>query len=267
MLEPWAWRYKAWKKRWVWWLLERRNLRSASMLHATSQQELRAIRARGLSNPVAVIPNGVTIPNADLDDAARRGRLDSSERIALYLGRIHPIKGLDLLVNAWSDVRPPNWRLVIAGPDDVGLQASLEALANRLEVSRNITFLGPQYGKEKERLFREASLFILPSHSENFGVSVAEALGYELPVIATTGTPWEELVPRRCGWWVSPTRDAIADSLREATHVQGTELDAMGKRGRAWVCDAFPWNKVASHFLECYLSMWKQSKIPNCVYL
>ncbi len=265
MLEPWAWRYKAWKKRWVWWLLEQPNLRSAAMLHATSQQELRAIRARGLTNPVSVIPNGVEIPTLDVDDPVRR-RHDSKERIALYLGRIHPIKGLDLLISAWGDVRPSNWKLVIAGPDESGLKTSLEALAKRLGITQSVALMGPQYGSDKERLYRDASLFILPSHSENFGVSVAEALGYELPVIATTGTPWEELVSRRCGWWISPTQEAIAGALREATHVPSAEMDAMGKRGRDWVCDAFRWERVANHFLDCYRFLCHQGGMPSCIH-
>lgn len=265
MLEPWAWRYKAWKKRWMWWLLERRNLQTASLLHATSQQELKAIRARGLTSPVAVIPNGVVIPSLDRDAIAQE-RDASPDRIALYLGRIHPIKGLDMLVDAWAKVRPPRWKLIIAGPDESGLQSSLRSLAEGLGVSDSISFPGAQYGEAKEGLFRKASLFILPSHSENFGLSVAEALAYEVPVITTEGTPWEEVVSRGCGWWIPPTREGVEEALQHATALTSIERDRMGKLGREWVCETLPWDKIAGSFLDCYRFVMQQGSVPSCVH-
>ncbi len=117
-------------------------------------------------------------------------------RTVLYLGRLHPLKGLDLLADAWTRVAPafPEWRLLIIGPDEQGMLKNLKAQACRLGVDDSVTFAEALYGEEKAQAMSAADLFVLPTRSENFGIVVAEALACGVPVITTKGAPWSELI-------------------------------------------------------------------------
>src|SRR5262249_18492865 len=156
--------------------------------HATSEAELAETRALGLTQPVHVVPNGVAITDLCLVHERQ-----PQARTILSLSRIHPKKGLPLLLRAWAALadRRPQWRLGIAGPDELSHLAELKALAHDLGAPR-VRFLEPLYGSEKQAALQNADVFVLPSHNENFGLVVAEALAAGTPVIATTGTPWRQ---------------------------------------------------------------------------
>ena len=263
MLEPWAWQYRAWKKRPVWWLWERGNLQTASLLHATSIQEAEALRARGLRPPIAVIPNGVALP--DRLELIRPAQHGGTGKTALFLSRIHPKKGLPLLLEAWAKIRPADWSLHIVGPDDGGHRADLERLGSKLGLGGMVKFSDALTGEAKARAFLESSLFILPSHSENFGIAVAEALSYGLPVITTHGTPWSILESERCGWWVPTHVDGLAAALDDATSRSAAALAAMGERGREMVAARFAWDSIAQQFIDCYRWILGQGSRPDCV--
>jgi glycosyltransferase involved in cell wall biosynthesis len=263
MLAPWAWAHRAWKKRPVWWLWERRNLQSASLLHATSMQEAEALRARGLRAPVAVIPNGVVLP--DRLELIRPKQQKGAGKIALFLSRIHPVKGLPLLLEAWAKVRPAGWSLHIVGPDESGHRADLERLGSKLGLGGMVRFSEALTGEAKARAFLESSLFILPSYTENFGIAVAEALSYGLPVITTHGTPWSILESERCGWWVPTSVDGLASALDDATSRGAVALAAMGERGRVVVASRFAWDGIAQQFIDCYRWILGQASKPDCV--
>jgi glycosyltransferase involved in cell wall biosynthesis len=262
MLEPWAWRHHAWKKRPIWWLLEQRNLRSASLLHATSAQEARSFRERGLSGPIAILPNGVDVPNINFVD---RREKPSGPRTALFLSRIHPKKGLRLLIEAWAKVRPLGWQLQIAGPDEDGHQRELQQLISAAGLSEVISFVGTLQGEHKTQAFLQSDLFILPTHSENFGIAIAEALAHGIPVITTHGAPWEALQTHRCGWWVPVTSEGIAAALNEAIQLDERERTLMGIRGRDWMEQQFSWPRLARQMIECYDWLLGRGDKPGCV--
>lgn len=264
MLEPWAWRHHAWKKRPVWWLWERRNLQSASLLHATSPQEAEGLRALGLRVPIAIISNGVDLPEMPV---AAVLEVEGVKKTALFLSRVHPKKGLPLLLHAWSKIMPPGWELHIVGPDEGGHRRELEHQASALGLTDVVRFSGTLTGAAKEQAFREAKLFILPTHSENFGIAVAEALAHQLPVITTYGAPWELLQSERCGWWVPVSVDGIAAALDDATRKSPEELIAMGKRGRAAVAERFAWDRIAREFIDCYRWVLGEGAKPGSVVL
>ena len=171
----------------------------------------------------------------------------------MSLGRIHPIKGLDVLLRAWQKVesRHPEWQLRIVGSSERDYGAALRALAAELGVVR-VSIEDAAYGEEKSRLFAEASLFVLPSMTENFGVTVAESLAAGVPVIATRGTPWSGLVREDCGWWIDFGAEPLEASLSVAMTLPPERLAAMGKKGRAWVAQEFSWEQVAQHILGLY---------------
>ena len=184
-----------------------------------------------------------------------RKRFDVDERTALFLGRIYPIKGLPMLVQAWARVRPDGWLLRIAGPDEAGHRKQVEKAVSDAGLSEVISFTGPIGHRMKKSAFFDADLFVLPSHSESFGMAVAEALAHGLPVLTTKGTPWSILPESGCGWWVDATVDGIAQGLRQATVLDPETLQSMGAKGRALAIAEFGWKRVAELMLSTYESI------------
>ena len=246
MLEPWAVRHKGLKKKLAWGLYQRRDLVRASSLHTTAEPEAENLAALKLGPPIVTIPNGVDLPPADA------ARPEHRMRTALFLGRLYPVKGLPMLVQAWAKVRPRGWRLTIAGPDEAGHRAVVEAAVAAAGLGEAISFTGPVEGAAKAALLREADFLVLPSHSESFGMVVAEALAQGTPALTTTAVPWPALEDRGCGWRAAPTVDALAEALRQATICDRTTLLAMGAAGRQFVAETLGWDRVAAAFSAHY---------------
>ena len=233
-LNPVYLKHSAWKKRLAGWL-DRTCLRRAAVIHATAACEREWIRdyLAGGEEKIAVVPNGVELPGKNAERRMSNSeRSSGGKKTMLYLGRLHPLKGLDLLVEAWRSVRSSlvhycdsalvaddqqtvgsgqsaegsdstharmNLRtnellLVIAGPDEQGTLKALKEQVVRLGLEASVKFVGSVYGEEKWRMLRSADVFVLPSRSENFGIVVAEALACSVPVICTKGAPWSELL-------------------------------------------------------------------------
>ncbi len=249
MLEPWARNHKKWKKELAWAFYQRRYLMLANGVHATAATEAQNIARLNLGVPVYTIPNGVDVPEMSTPNPAGT---DGIQRTALFLGRLYPVKGLPLLIEAWDRVRPKGWRLVLAGPDEAGHQAELESLIRNAELTGIISLPGPLVGPAKSQCLAGADLFVLPSFSESFGIAVAEALAHGLPVLTTNSTPWSMLRQRGCGWTVDATVDGIAEGLSQATSHDAKTLEAMGAKGRAWVASEFGWESVAKQFVTVY---------------
>ena len=216
-------------------------LKNATAFHATSEEEAKNIRALGLEQPIFLIPNGVDIPDYSKEK--------SKKRTILFLSRVHPKKGLPLLVRAWAKLTKdrPDWEIVIAGPDEMGHRAEVQAIIDKHNIPR-ISFIGPKSGTEKASLYNNADIFILPTHNENFGLVVAEALAAGTPVITTTGTPWNGLEEHECGWYLDPTEEEIFKALKTATSMSSKEHIEMGLRGRQWMSDEFSWDVVSRKF-------------------
>jgi glycosyltransferase involved in cell wall biosynthesis len=260
MLSGWALHHNGWKKRLAWRLYQRRDLQHAQVLHATSRQEAEEFRAAGLPQPVAVVPNGVEFPPS-------QDRRDPKEdvRTLLFLSRIHPKKGVLDLVRAWDQARVPGWQVQIAGQDDHGHKAEVEALIRERSLQTSIRFVGSADRARKWELYRDADLFVLPSYSENFGLVVGEALACGVPVITTRTTPWEELRTHRCGWWVETGPAALVGALREATSVTDEERRAMGQRGRQLIEQNYTWSAAAQKMMAVYEWMLERGPKPECV--
>jgi len=254
MLEPWAINHKRLKKNLAWCLYQCRDLKQARCHIATGEAEAQNLQHLGLGVPIATVPNGVDVPEERPQvvgsgaEKAVRGR----PRTALFLGRIYPIKGLPMLIEAWARARPEGWILRIAGPDEAGHQKQVERAVSAAGLGQVVSFTGPlAYGMKKSAFF-DAELFVLPTHSESFGIVVAEALAHGLPVLTTTGAPWSILPESGCGWWVDPTVDGIAEGLRQATALDPETLRSMGAKGRALVSAKFGWKHVADLILSTY---------------
>ncbi|CRI68131.1 Glycosyl transferase, group 1 (fragment) [Thiocapsa sp. KS1] len=259
MLEPWALSHRSWKKRVAWLLYQQRILRAACVLHATAQHEVDSLRRLGFCQPIAMIPNGV-----DLGHSNAEAMTNTSARIALFVGRIHPVKGLVELVEAWRIARPYGWKVIIAGPDEGGHRALVEERICASGLSADFDFVGTVEGKEKDALFRSADLLVLPSFTENFGLAVAEALSYAVPVITTHGTPWADLQTYDCGWWVAVGVEPLAEAILEATSLDNEARRAMGARGRVYV-QRYAWGGIARQMAALYRWVLGQGSKPDCV--
>jgi glycosyltransferase involved in cell wall biosynthesis len=264
MLEPWSLAQRRVKKRLAWLLYQRRNAAGAAVLHATAKTEGDHLRALGLKNPIAVIPRGIDFPMSD--SLSRGSSRNRKQRVLLFLSRIHPKKGLLELVEACSSVRETKgWRLVIAGPDAEGYQAVVAAAVKRAGLEDKVNFVGPVWGDAKRRLFAEADVFVLPTHSENFGVVIGEALAHGVPVITTTGAPWAELCEFRCGWWIPQGASALKAALEEALSVHNSVLADMGSRGQSLVRERYGWPAVVRQHIELYSWVAGWGPKPACV--
>lgn len=259
MLEPWALQYKKYKKRLAWLVYQRRDLQRAHVIHATSDREAEHIRQLRVTAPIAIVPNGVYIPNLPPQPQA------ASRRVALFLSRFHPVKGLPTLLDAWAIVEPPGWELHIVGPDETGLRASLE----KHPVARHgsVHFHQEVSDSEKWKWYQRADLFVLPTRSENFGLVVAEALGAGVPVITTKGAPWAILERECCGWWTEVSIQGLVSALQEATSKSSQDLKHMGERGRQLVATEYNWLDIGRRMARVYRWVLGHAERPQFVHL
>ena len=247
-LMPTAFRTKLWKKLPVWWLWQCRDLMSANCFHATSDSEKKAISALKLKRDCVVVPLGVDLNS--LHDFNSQNR----NRILQYIGRISPGKGLEDLIHAFALVAKefPIWNLRLVGPDQEGLLKKLKLLVRELKIGGRVDFVAPKYGQELREEYTEADLFVLPSHSENFGSVVIESLSAGVPVICTKGAPWQELEEYNCGWWPDVGVEPIREALETAMSLTSEERREMGLRGRKLVENRYTWSAVASKIEAAY---------------
>ncbi len=248
----------------VLWLLQRRSLALADMLHATSENEYEEIRLQGFKAPVAIIPNGIDVPDIEAPTELAREEV----RTLLFLSRIHPTKGLDKLLQAWADLEQKhlNWRLVIAGRGNPEHVEYVTKLAATLGVNR-VDFPGPLYGEFKTAAYQNADLFVLPTHSENFGVVIAEALAHGCPVVVSRGAPWAGIEAEGCGWWIENTVPNLVAALDAAMALPTSQLRAMGLRGRAWMERDFSWTAIGQKMNAAYLWLVAKGERPDFVRL
>ncbi len=247
----WAMSHGSGLKGIFWRLLQHPALAQTSCFHATAQAEYEDIRRQGFKPPVAIIPNGIDVP----EFTQRKPR---DVRSLLFLGRIHPVKGIDVLLNAWAVVmnRFPDWRLLVVGTDtgygkQAGYLEKMKALAANLKLGR-IEFVEPLYGEDKWSAYREADLFVLPTRSENFGITVAEALAAGTPAIVTKGAPWQGLQTYSAGWWIDNGVDPLIAALELAMATTPNELIRRGANGREWMIRDFSWDNLGKQMDRTY---------------
>lgn len=212
-------------------------------LHVTSEEEARASKLRIPATDIVIIPNGV-----EIYASSKRTWLPEGCLRILYIGRLHPIKGLENLLLAMRGLTI-NVKLTVCGTGDAKFTNKLKLLAEELSLKDKVEFLGHVTGMKKDQAFYNSDLCIVPSYTENFGVSVAEAMAHGVPVIASKGTPWAEVEQRQCGWWVDNAPATLAETIKKASV---SDLQAMGKRGQSWMEDSYSWDMVANKMLNLY---------------
>ena len=272
MLDPWALANSRWKKRLAGWLYENSHLRRAACLHALCESEAKSIRAYGLRNPICIIPNGVDMPQStSADPAPWSAKIDPPRKVLLFLGRIHPKKGLENLVKAWSLIdwkhEAGNWALAIGGWDQGGHEEELRRQCRDLGMESRVHFLGPQFGKSKDACYAHCSASILPSFSEGLPMTVLEAWSYGKPVLMTPECNIPEGFAANAAVEIETTPTAIADGIRQLVSLSPCDRRTMGNHGQKLIADKFNWRAVAKKMRAVYSWLLSSGPLPECVVL
>lgn len=262
MLEPWSLSQKKWKKKAAMALYQRRDLNQAACIYTTSVLEADHIRKIGIKAPCSIIPNGIDTSNYPC-------RQDTSivKKQVLFLSRIHPKKGIEVLLAAWKRIidAHPGWSLLIVGNGEEGYIQSLEERVKGLSLSDSVRISPPVFGEEKITLYQRSSLFVLPSYSENFGMVIAEAMSCGVPIITTDNTPWELLNETNTGWCISLSEDNLVKTLDKALSLDAHTLYHMGQKGSKEAYERFDYHSVAKKNVELYSWILEGGTPPSFV--
>lgn len=256
-LEPWCLNYKALKKKIYAALIQRRILNGAAAIHAITQDEVKHIQAFGVHSPIVMIPNGIDPeefyklpPREELE---RRYPELEGKIVVLFLGRIHPVKGLDILARAFGRIARDRGdvRLVIVGPDDDGYQIQVEQMLKTYGVRDKTIFTGLLSGQEKLAALSRSDIFVLPSYSEGFSMAILEALACGVPVLIMRQCHFPEVAEAKAGIVIDPDPDQLAEALTKL--LDNPELrKEMGANGRRLVTERFTWDKIVEQMIELY---------------
>ncbi|WP_289006650.1 glycosyltransferase [Parabacteroides sp.] len=265
-LEPWSMRQKKLKKNLGMMLYQREDIVKSACIHATANSERDNIRALGFKNPIAVIPNGINIENYPIKEFKKK----DGKKTILFLSRIHPKKGLDLLFEAWSQIpydTRRTWQIKVAGEGNLeyGIE-DLNALVLKKYLNIDIEIIGPQYGQEKIKCYHDADIFVLPTHSENFGMVIAEAMCCGVPVITTTGTPWAELRDQDLGWYIDLSVDNLKVSLTAAMNCSDEERFTKGKKSRDLILNEYSVEAISYKYKLLYGWIAGECDQPEFIY-
>lgn len=272
-LDPLELAIKPWRKRVARWGFQDKMLREAACIHVNSEREARHVQALGFEGPIAVIPAGFNV--VEFDALALQARTVApgwagplqGRRILLYLARIHEAKGIDDLLSAWTDLAPafPAWDLLIVGPGDVAEVEARKERVNRAGLQRRCIWTGMVPDVERVWAYTHAELYVLPSHKENFGNTVQEALGCGTPVLTTTQTPWTNLEEQGCGWVCPDNIGALKETLARCLSLPAGELKEKGLRGRAMILRDFSLDYVIDQQLAVY-DWLRGGRLPECLW-
>jgi glycosyltransferase involved in cell wall biosynthesis len=269
MLDPWALNNSGWKKRLAGLLYENSCLRQAACLRALSSAEARSVRAYGLPNRICIVPHGIDLPGGNVIPPPWKERVETGRKTLLYLGRIHPKKGLSGLLRAWallhhrgfSPIR--DWDLVIAGWSQDHHESELKNLARQLGIAPGVHFVGPQFGDAKAAAYQRADAFVLPSLSEGLPVAVLEAWAQGLPVVMSPQCHLPEGFAVGAALRAAPETASLAQTLEALFSMTGTERTRMGGRGRRLVAARFDSFKVGTQMHDVCRWLLGQADAPD----
>jgi glycosyltransferase involved in cell wall biosynthesis len=259
MFEPYILKRSRWKKNLVHWLFENANVSHVRLWRALTLKEADQIRAGGYQAPIVIAPNGLSLNNYQRPsqpltslDTPLVNNLTKIKRRILFVGRLHPKKGLDILLSAWAKLAQERkeWELVIAGPDEQSYLSQLQKLARSLGIEREIQFTGMVTGDIKVALFYSADLLVLPSYSEGLPMTLLEAMACQIPVIATHACNCPDIFSAGAGWGCNPTADSLHETLKAAMRSSDSERTQRGQLGRQLVERSYSWDQVTTTILE-----------------
>ena len=257
MLEAWSLKVGWLKKRVALLAYQKDDLKFASCLHATAKSEEDSIKNIISDASIEIIPNSINLN--EFPDYVKK---ENQIRKILFLSRIHPKKGIELLINSWGKIDKKfkaNWEIEIVGNGDEKYIQKLNNIISSQHLKSEIKISKPVFNEDKIEKYRTANLFVLPTYSENFGVVVAESLACKVPVITTKGTPWEDLESFGCGKWIDIGEAPLKKSLEEMLLKNFQELLVMGENGRKLVMNKYNSKFVSKEMASLYKSLNKNN--------
>lgn len=265
MMDPWAMRNSQWKKKLMFLLQERRVLDQVDCFHALNQSEADSIRQLGYQQRIEIIPNGTDLPDrAGIDLSGNK----TAKKKIVFIGRIHPKKGIAKLLEAWERLheRSPEllegWKVVIAGWDDGGHLEGYRQQAEKRGLAASVDWPGKVYGADKDALLRQAACFILPSFSEGLPMAVVEAMGYGIPIIMTEACNIPEAFAAGAALRIEPNPESIGKGIARFMEMQASELDAMKVKARDLAESQFTWDQQVKRMQEVYDSLIDKTILP-----
>jgi len=271
-LYDWNLKKSKWKKDLAMTFFQMNMLNNASCIHATEINELKAIRNLGIKTPIALIPNGIETKEFEKLPSKKSSivdlELDENKKYLLFMSRIDPKKGLEYLINSFIELEKKykNWDIIIAGPvynkkyfDDILKKIKDNNIDSKVHIFDMVT------GLKRLQIFSISDLFILPAHTENFGMVIGEAMASKIPVITTTGTPWKILNEQNAGWCVDLSQKNITASIELAFNKDSKELEKMGEKCYSIIKNEFTWDSVAEKMSSLYSWLLMDSDKPNFV--
>ena len=252
MLQPIPLKNKRILKNLSWFLLEKRLFKISNAIHSVSRFEKESIlKSRIVSKKNIYIPEGMPINNNLKKEAIFSRNLVSISRIA-------PIKGLEVLLESCIDLDFQEWKFFIYGNGDIKYINKIKNLITKYKLEQKVILNDAIFGIKKKKVLKNASAFIAPSHSESFGISIAEAMSFGLPVLTTTSTPWSVIKKKKLGWYIKPEKKSLREGLKDLFSCSQKELEEIGARSKFYISERYDLMKTSKQMRDELLALSKE---------
>lgn len=255
MLEPWIVKRHYWTRKVPALLLyQKAAVRKADCIQSTAESERDNLLKLGYNKNIKVVRLGIDADGIEMKRSWKKTRQ------ILFLSRVHVKKGINFLIEAAAALRSElqGYKILVAGEGDVDYVAEMKRMIEDNGLQDIVQLIGGVYGEEKWQLFQTSDFFVLPTHSENFGLAIAESLASGTPVITTVGTPWNDLNDTNSGAWIEIGTQPLVETLRRFLALSNAELEAMGRNGRKLIEEKYSAHVMAKEMMKVY-----ETLIPN----
>ena len=252
MLEPWIIKRHYWTRKFPALLLyQKAAIQNADCLQATAESEKENLLKLGYNSNIKIVKLGIDAESIIMKTSWKKNKQ------LLFLSRVHVKKGINYLIEAVDILRESlqGYKILVAGEGDADYVATLKQQIADKGLQEIIQLIGGVYGDKKWELFQTSDFFVLPTHSENFGLAIAESLASGTPVITTVGTPWNDLNTSDSGAWIEVGTQPLVDTLKRFLSLSDEELETMGKNGRKLIETKYSAKVMAEEMMEVYQSI------------
>lgn len=249
MLEPWIIKRHYWTRKVpALWLYQKAAVQRADCVQATAESERDNLLKLGYNSNIKVVRLGIDAESIEMKRSWKKSRQ------ILFLSRVHVKKGINFLVEAADVLRNElqGYKILVAGEGEADYVEAMKRMICDRGLQDIVQLIGGVYGDEKWRLFQTSDFFVLPTHSENFGLAIAESLASGTPVITTVGTPWSDLNSSEAGAWIEIGTEPLVETLRRFLSLSEDELEAMGRNGRKLIETKYSAHVMAEQMMEVY---------------
>lgn len=252
MLEPWIIKRHYWTRKVpALWLYQKAAVQRSDCVQATAESERDNLLKLGYNSNIKVVRLGIDAESIEMKRSWKK-----SQQI-LFLSRVHVKKGINFLVEAADVLRNElqGYKILVAGEGEADYVEAMKRMICDRGLQDIVQLIGGVYGDEKWRLFQTSDFFVLPTHSENFGLAIAESLASGMPVITTVGTPWSDLISSEAGAWIEIGTEPLVETLRKFLSLSEDELETMGRNGRKLIETKYSAHVMAEQMMEVYKSV------------